>query len=263
MAAFLHVAPAPSASSAEASAGACRTKPGPRFDVKMSGSDEYEGDFAAGHYSEHHRWSAKWKKARLIITRCSGRIDQVEITDNDGTIKTSIGYHEPDIVTEPPACDSGFLCPRSASAASTKKGCNFKHSGRYQATLTLRASFSGRPRALIEGGPAVASRLNQDEQAAQRSACGDTGRVGTLRVPRFQSDGFEWSIDGYRLSATAGDIPELITELAAGRGGSAGAPSTTSSKTSGGGKTTETDTVAADVTFGKGSPIRNRFPDGF
>jgi hypothetical protein len=256
-AAALTSAPAPAGSS-----GDCREKPGPRFDVKLSGKEAYQGDFVAGHYAHSYAWTAKFKRVRMRVTRCGGRLHSIKLQASNGTSKTSVSYREPDIVTQPGTCDSDFICPRGAHAAATEKGCRFTHSGTYKASVSLMAFFRDGPSIVISGGPDDPA-LRREEEAAQRAACGDTFRSGGMGVAPFRSEGLEWDIGGYSLAASAQTIPELARRVAAGRGAAASAPATTRERNSSDGKTAEKVTVRASVVIGDGDAVRNRFPDGF
>jgi hypothetical protein len=144
---LLSFAPAPAA------AGQCKSKPGRRFAVKATGNDDYQGDSPSGHRSQTYKWSAKFKAVRMTILRCDGKLRTVTLDANDGKIKTSLAYTEPDIVTDPGTCDSDFLCPRGAHAAATEKGCRFKHSGTYPANFHVSAYFGGKGNVVISAGP--------------------------------------------------------------------------------------------------------------
>jgi hypothetical protein len=256
--AALAAASFPSAASAE-----CRTKPGRTFPVKVSGTDAFERETPDGHFEHIYRWSAKWKRVRMEVTRCDGSVRRIVLDSQAGKVKTAVSYREPDIVREIPDCDSDFICPRAhAAATETIKGCRYRHSGTYKASLHVSAYLGDNSGVVIEAGPAD-DDLDREENATQRAACGDTGKQGSFGVGEYRAEGFDWRMSGYFLAATDRSTPPLIRDLAAGRGGSAAAPEKRRTERNGDGTIVETATAEASMTFGEGDPIRNRFPDGF
>ncbi len=241
-----------------ASAADCRTKPSRKYDVRTSGSDSFKMQTPDGLYEHSHSWSAKFKRARTEITRCDGRIEAVRVS-GDGRIKVSVKYREPDIVREPEPCDSDFICPRQTT---TEPGCRFRHSGTYKADVHLLAHFPPRPTIVLGTGPRD-ERLPRDERAAQRDACGDTFKFVHFGARRSQADGLEWQVGDYFMGATAEAVVDLARRLARGEGASTGATLETRRETNDDGTIVETATAEGGITFGAGSPLRNRFPDGF